>query len=76
MTPAELTLALMCLLLGALGLVIWRASRRRARFDPQSSRDNVFRCATPECRYVYTDDEDVDHSRCPQCGRMNDRVSF
>ena len=76
MTPQEIILVLMIGLLGVLGIVIWRASWRRARFDPQPSRDHVFRCAGDECRYVYTDDEDVDLSRCPQCGRMNDRVTY
>lgn len=74
MTPGEVILTLMICLLGALVIVIWRANRRRDRFDPKPSRDHVFRCTDGECRYVYTDDEDVDRSRCPQCGRMNESV--
>jgi len=29
-----------------------------------------------KCLYVYTDDSDVDFSRCPQCGRMNNIFRF
>jgi hypothetical protein len=55
------------------GLVIY-AGRRRRRFTPMPSADHIFRCA--RCSFVYTDDDDVDRSRCPQCGTMNDEVEF
>jgi len=39
-----------------------------------ASGDRVFRCG--KCGYVYTDDPDVDRSRCPQCRCINDAMSF
>ena len=33
-----------------------------------------FRCG--RCGYVYTDDPDVDRSRCSQCAQMNDAIRF
>ncbi len=47
---------------------------RRKRFEPTPSADNIFRCET--CAFVYTDDADVDRSRCPQCGRQNNVFKF
>ena len=61
-------------LLAALsGLAIYSEVRSR-RFGPTSSEDRIFRCEN--CGQVYTDDADVDRSRCSQCGRMNDAVKF
>ncbi|HSH92729.1 MAG TPA: hypothetical protein VK968_01140 [Roseimicrobium sp.] len=48
--------------------------RRQKRFEPTRARDNVFRCE--KCGFVYTDDPDVDCSKCSQCGMMNDEVKF
>lgn len=50
------------------------AELRRRRFEPSPSEDRVFRCR--RCGYVYTDDPDVDRSRCMQCGQMNEPVVF
>lgn len=62
------------LTLGAMtGLALYY-ERRRKRFEPERKLDNVFRC--DRCAFVYTDDHDVDCSRCPQCGAMNDVVKF
>jgi predicted Zn-ribbon and HTH transcriptional regulator len=36
--------------------------------------DRIFRCV--KCGFVYTDDPDVDRSRCSQCGQMNDPIEF
>jgi DNA-directed RNA polymerase subunit RPC12/RpoP len=47
---------------------------RRRRFEPTPSEDRIFRCG--RCGYVYTDDPDVDRSRCSQCGQMNERIVF
>jgi rubrerythrin len=47
---------------------------RRRRFEPQPSEDSIFRCE--KCGYVYTDDSDVDRSRCAQCGHMNEAIRF
>jgi len=47
---------------------------RRKRFEPTPSEDNIFRCVN--CAFVYTDDADVDRSRCPQCGKANEVFNF
>jgi predicted Zn-ribbon and HTH transcriptional regulator len=47
---------------------------RRRRFEPRPSEDSIFRCR--RCGYVYTDDSDVDRSRCSQCGQMNEAIKF
>lgn len=61
------------LLAGLSGVGIYSELRRR-RFEPTASEDRIFRCR--KCGYVYTDDPDVDRSRCSQCGRMNDAIEF
>jgi len=61
-------------LLGALAAVAVYFGLRQRSFGPTRSSDRVFRCE--KCAYVYTDDADVDRSRCPQCGRVNDAVKF
>ncbi len=52
----------------------WYSERQRRRFEPEPSDDSIFRCK--KCRYVYTDDPDVDLSRCPQCGTSNEVFQF
>jgi rubrerythrin len=47
---------------------------RQRSFGPTQSLDRVFRCAG--CGYVYTDDPDMDRSRCPQCGVTNEAYRF
>ncbi len=47
---------------------------RRKRFEPEPTEDRVFRCQ--DCAYVYTDDHDVDRSRCPECGLFNSPFVF
>jgi hypothetical protein len=61
-------------LLAALSLAAAYYELRRKRFEPTRSEDNIFRCEN--CAFVYTDDADVDRSRCPQCGKMNDVFNF
>jgi hypothetical protein len=62
------------LALGALcGIGIYSEMRRR-RFGPTHSEDRIFRCTN--CGYVYTDDADVDRSRCIQCGKQNEPIVF
>ena len=62
------------LALGALcGLAIYSEMRRR-RFGPTHTEDRIFRCRN--CGYVYTDDTDVDRSRCVQCGKLNEPIVF
>ena len=60
--------------LGALALTAIYYELRRKRFEPTPSEDNIFRCES--CAFVYTDDADVDRSRCPQCARLNDVFNF
>ncbi len=61
------------LLAGLTGLAVYAELRRR-RFEPTPSDDRIFRCR--KCGYVYTDDPDVDRSRCSQCGQMNEAIEF
>jgi hypothetical protein len=61
------------LLAGLSGLAIYFELRCR-RFGPGKSEDRIFRCKN--CGLVYTDDADVDRSRCSQCGRLNDAIEF
>jgi rRNA maturation endonuclease Nob1 len=61
------------LLAGITGLGIYSELRRR-RFEPSETEDHIFRCR--RCGYVYTDDPDVDRSRCEQCGQMNTAIEF
>jgi predicted Zn-ribbon and HTH transcriptional regulator len=61
-------------MLGALiGVVIYSEMRHR-RFHPRASEDRIFRCTS--CGYVYTDDPDVDRSRCTHCGKLNEAILF
>jgi rubrerythrin len=61
-------------LLAGLSAVAIYYEFRRKRFEPTPSKDHVFRCK--KCGSVYTDDADVDRSRCPQCGRLNEFMNF
>jgi hypothetical protein len=76
MAPEEFIQSMLLLALSVLVVMVSVTARRRRSFEPQASQDRIFRCDTSSCRYVYTDDADVDRSRCPQCGRMNGHVSF
>lgn len=62
-----LTLGILC------GVGILSELRRR-RFGPAHPEDRVFRCKN--CGFVYTDDADVDRSRCTQCGKLNEPIVF
>ncbi len=64
---------LVCVL-GTLCAVGLYYERRRKRFEPEPTEDHIFRCT--RCAYVYTDDGDVDRSRCPHCGQSNEPVEF
>ena len=61
------------MLSGLAALVLFTELRRR-HFEPHASRDRIFRCV--KCGSVYTDDPDVDRSRCPQCGKNNEAIEF
>jgi rubrerythrin len=74
MSVAQLIFAYVAGLLGALAAVGIYIEFRSRRFKPTPSQDRIFRCA--RCGYVYTDDPDVDRSRCTQCGKLNDAMVF
>jgi protein-arginine kinase activator protein McsA len=61
-------------LLGALCALGIYSEMRRRRFGPSRSEDRIFRCT--KCGFVYTDDADVDRSRCSQCGKLNEPIVF
>ena len=61
------------LLAGVAGAAVYSEMRRRS-FEPSSKADSIFRCR--RCGYVYTDDHDVDRSRCSQCGQTNEAIRF
>jgi predicted Zn-ribbon and HTH transcriptional regulator len=70
----SLILTYVIVLLVSLTVVAIYAELRRRRFEPTPSEDRIFRCR--RCGYVYTDDPDVDRSRCSQCGQMNEAIQF
>jgi rubrerythrin len=74
MTPDQLFFLYVVAWLAALGAVAVYYEFRRKRFEPEPSEDNIFRCE--KCAFVYTDDADVDRSRCPQCGAVNTVFNF
>lgn len=69
-----LILGFVILALGGLAVLVAFNELRRRRFDPHGSTDHIFRCLN--CGSVYTDDPDVDRSRCPQCGKLNEAIEF
>ena len=71
--PALIVVYVM-LALGALCGVGILSELRRRHFGPAHAEDRVFRCV--KCGLVYTDDADVDRSRCSQCGKMNEPMVF
>lgn len=60
--------------LGSLVVIVIYTELRQRRFKPMPSHDRIFRCS--KCGYVYTDDPDVDRSRCSQCGQLNEAIKF
>lgn len=74
MTTWLLILLYVAVLLGGLAVIAVYTEFRQRRFKPTPSNDRIFRCSN--CGYVYTDDPDVDRSRCVQCGKMNQAIQF
>jgi hypothetical protein len=74
MTSDVMIFSYVVVLLATLCAVGLYFERRQRWFGPRPSDDHVFRCV--ECGYVYTDDPDVDRSRCQQCGTLNEAVTF
>jgi hypothetical protein len=74
MSAVTLIVIYVTVLLGAL-ISLWAYSEmRRHRFGPARTEDRIFRCG--KCGFVYTDDADVDRSRCSQCGKLNEPIVF
>jgi ribosomal protein L37E len=61
-------------LMTALVAMALYSTHRQKRFGPTPSEDRIFRCR--RCGCVYTDDADVDRSRCAQCGTLNEAIRF
>jgi hypothetical protein len=74
MTPDQLIWLYLLAALAGLGGVAALDAIRRRRIDPESTPDHIYRCS--RCAMVYTDDADVDLSRCPQCGEMNGPMRY
>ena len=74
MSIPNLILTYVVVLLAGLAAVGIYSEFRRRRFQPTPSEDHIFRCR--RCAYVYTDDPDVERSRCSQCGQVNEAIKF
>jgi rubrerythrin len=74
MSVGSLILTYVLILMGGLITAAIYSEFRRRRFEPTPSEDRIFRCS--RCGYVYTDDPDVDRSRCSQCGQTNEAIEF
>lgn len=74
MNAETLIFGYLLVLLGLVGAAALYDEFRRRSFEPARDPDRIFRCE--RCAFVYTDDPDVDRSRCPQCGRTNEPVKF
>ena len=66
--------AYVVVLLAALSCIALYSEQRQKRFGPTPSEDHIFRCE--KCGFVYTDDADVDRSRCSQCGMLNESIKY
>ncbi|HEY4415358.1 MAG TPA: hypothetical protein VGO57_06665 [Verrucomicrobiae bacterium] len=74
MSAGLLIVAYVAVTLGTLSIVGIFSEVRRRHFGPAHPEDRVFRCG--KCGLVYTDDANVDRSRCTQCGKLNEPVVF
>ena len=61
-------------LLAGLSVLAIYSDLRSRRFRPAREQDRIFRCE--RCGSVFTDDADVDRSRCAQCGTLNEPIEF
>ena len=61
-------------LLAAIWALAVYSEIRSRRFGPAREQDRIFRCE--RCGSVYTDDADVERSRCAQCGNLNEAIDF
>ena len=74
MSTPELIFTYVAVLLGGLAALGIYTELRKRSFAPTRTEDHIFRCE--KCGLVYTDDPDVDRSRCSQCGTLNEAIEF
>ena len=74
MSADALILVYVLSLLAALSVLAVYSEIRSRRFGPSRKQDRIFRCE--RCGSIYTDDADVDRSRCSQCGTLNEPFEF
>jgi uncharacterized Zn finger protein len=74
MSADELIFYYVLSVLAGVSLIALYSEFRRRRFRSMPSEDHIFRCEN--CGLVYTDDADVDRSRCTQCGTLNEVINF
>ncbi len=74
MFPGQIIFLCFAVVTGVLVVMVSLYEYRRKRFEPEPTEDRVFRC--DGCASVYTDDHDVDRSRCPECGLFNSPFVF
>ena len=74
MNPGQIIFLCFIVAAGVLVILVSLYEFRRKKFEPEPTEDRLFRCE--DCRYVYTDDRDVDQSRSPHCGRFNSPFLF
>ncbi len=74
MDVLALTSLWMILIVAVVGAFSILGEFRRRRIGADVSQDRVFRCV--RCTSVYTDDGEVERSRCPQCGKTNEAFRF
>jgi hypothetical protein len=74
MSSANLVFAYVLSLLAGISVLALYSEVRGRRFRPARNQDRIFRCE--RCGAVYTDDADVDRSRCSLCGTLNEPIEF
>ena len=74
MSSSEIVFFFLLIVMIGWSFLAFYMRRRDVNYGLKSSGDRIFRCK--ECDYVYTDDDDVERSLCPECGRMNSPVQF
>jgi ribosomal protein L37E len=74
MSVEKLIIGYVVSLLAGLSILAIYSEIRSRRFGPARKQDRIFRCE--RCGSIYTDDADVDRSRCSQCGMLNEPFEF
>ena len=74
MSAEQLIIVYVLSLLAAVCILAVYSEIRSRHFGPARKQDRIFRCE--RCGSIYTDDADVDRSRCSQCGMLNEPFEF